>query len=189
MKSRVRISGGRLRGRSLRVADGIRPSGGRLREALFDVWQDRIYGARVLDLFAGSGAVGLEALSRGAAEAVFVEHDRQAVRHLQANCHLARPASTRVIKLELPSGFRRLAEYESRRFECIFADPPYRFTQFSELLAGLAQHLATDGEAAIEHRVGLDLPQRVGELQRVDCRRYGDSGLTFYRHRSAAPLR
>ncbi|MGB5294908.1 MAG: RsmD family RNA methyltransferase, partial [Thermoanaerobaculia bacterium] len=85
-RSGVRISGGRFRGRSLPVPATARPTSARLREALFDIWRDRVPGARFLDLFAGSGAVGLEALSRGASFVVFVENDRDAVRRLQAVC-------------------------------------------------------------------------------------------------------
>ncbi|MEE8137837.1 MAG: 16S rRNA (guanine(966)-N(2))-methyltransferase RsmD [Thermoanaerobaculia bacterium] len=185
MKRGVRISGGRLRGRTLSVAAGVRPSSARLREALFDVWRERVSGGRILDLFAGSGSVGLEALSRGAREAVLVDLERSVLQHLRRNCRHA-AESARVIRLDLPAGLRRLAEDGIGAFELIFADPPYRFTRFAELLAGLEPLLEATGEAAVEHPRRVEPPEAESELIRVACRRYGDSRLSFYQHRSCA---
>src|SRR4030095_13507089 len=81
----LRLSGGVYRGRRLRVPAGVRPTEGRLREALFSIWQHEIEGARFLDLFAGAGGVGLEAVGRGAARAVLVEEDPRALRTLKEN--------------------------------------------------------------------------------------------------------
>jgi 16S rRNA (guanine(966)-N(2))-methyltransferase RsmD len=185
-KRGVRISGGRLRGRTLSVAPGIRPSGGRLREALFDVWQDRVAGGRVLDLFAGSGAVGLEALSRGASEVILVEKDRAVLHYLRRNCRHTDSSAARVVRIDLPSGLGRLAGGAAQLFDLVFADPPYRFSRFADLLSELEPVLAPGGEAAIEHRRGVELPEAEGGLIRVDCRRYGDSLVSFYRRPSSA---
>lgn len=121
--SAVRILAGRWKGRRLDVPDGARPTSGRAREALFDILQDSVVEARVLDVYAGSGAVGLEALSRGAAEAVFVETDRRALDANLARC-APDPASVRV----LAGDARRavgLLRREGRSFDLVFADPPY----------------------------------------------------------------
>jgi 16S rRNA (guanine966-N2)-methyltransferase len=121
--SAVRILAGRWKGRRLDVPADARPTSGRAREALFDILQDSIVGIRVLDLYAGSGAIGLEALSRGAAEAIFVESDRLA---LESNIDRFRPDADTV--RILPGDARRATEVlarEGRRFELVFADPPY----------------------------------------------------------------
>ena len=123
VSSAVRILAGRWKGRRLDVPADARPTSGRAREALFDILQDSVVGIRVLDLYAGSGAIGLEALSRGAAEAVFVESDRRA---LESNIDRFRPDADSV--RILPGDARRATEAlarEGRRFELVFADPPY----------------------------------------------------------------
>jgi 16S rRNA (guanine966-N2)-methyltransferase len=121
--SAVRILAGRWKGRRLDVPREARPTSGRAREALFDILQDSIVGGRVLDLFAGSGAIGLEALSRGAAEAVFVETDRRA---LDVNLSRCAPAEAAIEIFE--GDVRRavdLLSRDGRRFDLVFADPPY----------------------------------------------------------------
>jgi 16S rRNA (guanine966-N2)-methyltransferase len=121
--SAVRILAGQWKGKRLDVPPGARPTSGRAREALFDILRDSVVGSRVLDLFAGSGAIGLEALSRGAAEAVFVETDRRA---LDSNLSRCAPAAANV--RVLAGDARRAAALlsrEGRRFDLVFADPPY----------------------------------------------------------------
>ncbi|WP_376692162.1 16S rRNA (guanine(966)-N(2))-methyltransferase RsmD [Wenzhouxiangella sp. EGI_FJ10409] len=124
MKGRIRIISGQWRGRKLAVPDraGLRPTGDRARETLFNWLQAVVPGARCLDLFAGTGALGLEALSRGAASAVFVERDRQLV------------AALRAIAAEWPGGERmeivqadalRWLADARRRFDLVFIDPPF----------------------------------------------------------------
>ena len=127
----VRIMGGAARGRTVGVARGVRPTEGRVREALFSIWQERLPGARFLDLFAGSGAVGLEALSRGAASVLFVEGDPGALRELERSSQLFPPDRARRWRTRLPAGLGELAERARREwgpFDLVFADPPYTFT-------------------------------------------------------------
>ena len=121
--SAVRIVAGRWKGRRLVVPRGARPTSGRAREALFDILQDSVAGIRVLDLFAGSGAIGLEALSRGASEVVFVESDRDA---LEANLVrlAAREGEVRVLAKDARAAATDLAR-AGERFDLVFADPPY----------------------------------------------------------------
>ncbi len=177
----LRILGGALRGRRLRVASGVRPTGSRLREALFSIWGPRIEGARFLDLFAGSGAVGLEALSRGARCAVFVESDPRMLRALERNLGELAPEVSRVWRLRLPG-----AEGQAEgTFDLIFADPPYRFSAYPELLRRAAPWLAPGGELAVEHSARCEIPGDLEPLRRVDLRRYGDSCLSFFRAESA----
>src|SRR6185436_9728504 len=102
----VKLSGGEYRGRVLAVPSGSRPTEGRVREALFSIWGDRLAGSRFLDLFAGSGAVGIEALGRGAGAVVCVDSDPRAVRAMEENLGRLGPSSRQVAvrRLNLPGG-------------------------------------------------------------------------------------
>ena len=176
----VRVTGGEYRGRTLAVPSGSRPTEGRVREALFSIWADRLAGARFLDLFAGSGAVGIEAAGRGAGRVVCVDSDPRAVRAMEENLSRLGPPSRKidVRRLSLPGGLSRLAAGEP--FDLIFADPPYAFAGHATLLAAAAPLLAQGGEIAVEHSARGDLPETAGPLVRVDVRRYGESGVSFY---------
>jgi 16S rRNA (guanine966-N2)-methyltransferase len=147
-----------------------------VREALFSIWRDRLDRARVLDLFAGSGVVGLEALSRGALTTLFVDESLRAVKTLEENAaRLGERVEVR--KLSLPAGLVRL----TGPYDLVFADPPYAFTEYDALLAGLVPLLAPDGEAVVEHSSRNELPIEAGRLVRTDVRSYGESSLGFYR--------
>ena len=181
MKPGVRITGGELRGRGLAVPPGARPTEGRVREALFSIWSDRLEGARFLDLFAGSGAVALEALSRGALSALAVDDDPRAVKILEANAGRLGVRLFQLRRLSLPGGLARLMEQAIGPFDLVFADPPYNFNLYEDLLQGLPPLLAPDAEVAVEHSSRRDLPLEAGPLTRVDVRRYGESAVSFYR--------
>ena len=130
----VRLLGGELRGRPVRVPPGARPSEGRVREALFSIWAERIPGARFLDLFAGSGAVALEALSRGAATAVAIDGAGPAIAAVRDNARALGLASRcQVVRADLGHEVDRLAQ-RMGRFDLVFADPPYGFAEWAELL-------------------------------------------------------
>jgi len=186
VKPGVRITGGEFRGRGLAVPPGARPTEGRVREALFSIWSDRLAGARFLDLFAGSGIVALEALGRGALAALAVDNDLRAVKTLEANAVRVGERALEIRRLPLPAGLARLAAEKAGPFDLAFADPPYNFDSYEELLQGLPTLLAPDAEVAIEHSSRRDLPLEAGPLTRVDVRRYGESAVSFYRRRSHA---
>jgi 16S rRNA (guanine(966)-N(2))-methyltransferase RsmD len=180
VKGGVRISGGAARGRPLAVPPGARPTEGRVREALFSIWSGRLEGARVLDLFAGSGVVALEALGRGALTACAVDQGLAAVKTIEANAAaVGEPLTLR--KLRIPQGLARLAAEGLGPFDLVFADPPYEFPDYEGLLAASAPLLASDGEIVVEHAVRRGLPLQAGILVRVDERSYGDCALSFYR--------
>lgn len=179
MSRGVRIFAGRLRGRWLEVPASARPSAGRLREALMSTWQVRLPGARVLDLFAGSGAAGIEAWSRGASQVVLVEQDRSALRVLRANAALATPTEVTVLAGDASSELRRLAE-RGACFDLVFADPPYAQIEAVELLSAIAPVLADEGELALEHAARLDLPDAVAGLSKRRTRRHGEGALSFF---------
>lgn len=133
----------------------------------------RIVGARVLDLFAGSGALGLEALSRGAEEAVFVEQDRHALQALEANVQsLAAGSRCRIVRGDT---FRYLERLDEPMFDLALADPPYD-QGFAVRLLGAAAAKPFARELWVEHRTGESLPPLPG----LRSRRYGDTTLTIW---------
>ncbi len=175
----VRLSGGEFRGRVLAVPKGARPSEAKVREALFSIWGQRLDGARLLDLFAGSGAVALESIGRGALRAVAVEGNPQALETIEANASKLGKGLIEIRKMILPAG---LARWETgERFDLVFADPPYAFNAYTGLLEGIAPLLAEEGEAAIEHAARVQLAPEAGKLVRTAVRKYGEIALSFYR--------
>lgn len=177
----LRLSGGLYRGRRLRVPKGVRPTEGRLREALFSIWQEELAGARFLDLFAGAGAVGLEALGRGAAAAVLVEGDPRALRTMGDNVTaLGAGEVARTYRLRLPAGLSVLRAREAP-FDLVFVDPPYGFGDAAALLSGLRELLAPGGAIAFEHGARDVPPAAPPSLELLETRCYGGSCLSFYR--------
>ena len=150
----LRIIGGELRGRKIRFpeANGLRPTPDRVRETLFNWLQVQIHGARCLDLFAGSGALGLEALSRGAAEVVFVERDGRVLQRLRENLTLLGQDKGHCVQAGAEQFLRRPAE----PFDIVFLDPPFR----DDVLAGLCASLAADGWLNEGFRLYMERPQR-----------------------------
>ncbi|MFQ5527214.1 MAG: 16S rRNA (guanine(966)-N(2))-methyltransferase RsmD [Thermoanaerobaculia bacterium] len=175
----MKISGGALRGRSVRVPRGTRPTSGRAREALFSRWQATISGCRFLDLFAGSGGIGLEAVSRGAELAVFVELDRNAAAALRRTCRELVEDSAVVLCVSAVGRGEQLRQMGP--FEHVFADPPYDFESYPLLLERVGELLDPQGEAAIEHSSRTNLPDAGGGLIRITAKRYGESLLSLYR--------
>ena len=183
--SEIRLSGGRFRGRRLRVPHGVRPTEGRVREALFSIWQEELPDSRLLDLFAGSGAVGLEALGRGAARVVLVEGDPRVERAAEANAAaLSAARAVRSYRMRLPAGLAVLREREAP-FDLVFADPPYGFAKTAAVLEGAAGVLAEGGSLCLEHSSRDALPEPPPSLAAEGTRCYGETCLTFYRHRAA----
>jgi 16S rRNA (guanine(966)-N(2))-methyltransferase RsmD len=176
--------------RSLRLeapGEGTRPLGDRVKEALFAILEPRLPGARFLDLFAGSGAAGIEALSRGAAQATFVERDHGAIRAIHANLertHLAERATVvgadALVWLRHP---RRASE----SWDLVFLDPPYDETESAAAaLEAVGPLLAPDSQVVAKHFWRDAPPARIGLLASDRERRFGETALTFYR-RIAAP--
>ena len=175
----VRIEAGSLKGRSIAVPKSARPTEARVRGALFSIWSEKLPNARFLDLFAGSGAVGLEALSRGALEAVFVESDRRAVELLRRNLALVSRAAARVLASDVDEAVVGLAGREER-FDLIFADPPYERPVTEPLFAKLAALAAPEAELVVEHSRRAPPPEEAAGWYRRDLRRYGESALSIY---------
>jgi 16S rRNA (guanine(966)-N(2))-methyltransferase RsmD len=180
----MRIIGGHDRGRRLRAPRGLgtRPTADRVRVSLFDVLGPAIAGARVLDLFAGTGAVGIEALSRGAARAVFVEKDHAALRALRANLAAlgASRAAARVMAGDVLRVVTELAAHEEP-FDFVFVDPPYATGLAGRTLAALVatRVCRPGGEVIIQHSTRDILPAVDGFTEHRRGRRFGDTALTF----------
>lgn len=175
----MRIIAGAARGRRLRVPPGAgtRPTADRVREALFSSLQAHLPGARVLDLYAGAGGLGLEALSRGAAEVVLVESDRRALDVLRANVEVVGLGGARVVAADVG---RALAGTEAPGpFDLVLLDPPYRLDDdaLAQVLAAVAGRLAPDGVVVVERDARSAPPRWPADLRPRAPRRYGDTAL------------
>jgi 16S rRNA (guanine(966)-N(2))-methyltransferase RsmD len=188
----MRVIGGHDRGRRLLAPRGLRtrPTADRVRETLFDVLGPAVTGARVLDLFAGTGAVGIEALSRGAARVVFVERDQAALRALRANLAAlgASRAAARVVAGDVLRVLSDLGAAEGL-FDLVFLDPPYATGLAARALATLAGgHVCRDGtEVVVQHSTRTVLPPVEGLAAHRRPRRFGDTALTFLRAEGYTP--
>jgi len=182
----MRIIAGTYRSRALAAPSGLatRPTSDRLRETLFNVLSPRIEGANSLDLYAGSGAVGMEALSRGAAHVEFVERAEPALRVLRANlARLGLTAGFRIHAAGVSTVLRKMKPVAA--FNVVFLDPPYdaaeEYAATLGLLGGAAAGLLADGALVIaEHRKKERLDESYGALDRTRLLEQGDAALSFY---------
>jgi 16S rRNA (guanine966-N2)-methyltransferase len=163
---------------------GVRPTMDRVKAAIFSSLGDAIIGARVLDLFAGSGALGIEALSRGATSVLFVDEDRQSTAVTEKNLTKTK-LQGRVRQQDVFEFLKRFSAVE--KFEIIFADPPYEKTKSGErytekLLSNqaLVQLLETNGVFVLEKRPGEDVPE-TGLWEIIRAKRYGATEVLFLR--------
>jgi len=185
----LRILGGAARGRRLQgeSVPGIRPTSARVREALFDILGSRVAGAAFLDLYAGTGAVGCEALSRGAARVILVEHGKRAARTIAANLALlAGLGRGEILEAGAHAALQRL-EDQGERFDVVFLDPPWDEPLAQEVPVLAAGLTAPGGVLVLEHRSGKSVafPDGPG-LSTGRSYRYGDASLSLL-HRAPAP--
>jgi 16S rRNA (guanine966-N2)-methyltransferase len=181
----VRVIAGSAKGRRLTTMPtlALRPTADRVREALFNILGAHIDGAAVLDLFAGSGAVGLEALSRGARLAMFVEVHEPACRLIEKNLRLCGLHEHAVVRCRDALNVLATLKVQGQTFDVIFLDPPYRASLVEDALRQLGDGrlLSEDGQVIAEHFFKRVLPERYGRLRRVRVARFGDVALSFYR--------
>jgi 16S rRNA (guanine(966)-N(2))-methyltransferase RsmD len=179
----LRIIAGKLRGRRLRAPEGlaVRPTSDRLRETLFNILSPKIEGSRFLDLCAGSGAIGIEAVSRGAAGVVFVDNSRRACRVIEDNLRILGINQSEIIASDALRAMIRLEERDER-FDIIFFDPPYDSDIYSRVLARLASSplLAPDAVVIVERRSKDEPVRDYGGLKIFRQVKQGDSALAFY---------
>jgi 16S rRNA (guanine966-N2)-methyltransferase len=179
----VRVIAGSAGGRPLRgpAGRGTRPTADRVKEALFSMLAGVVAGADVLDLYAGTGALGIEALSRGAASALFVDRDPACARLIRRNLQATGlEAAAEVWVLEAAAACRRLAR-SGRRFDLILADPPYRGQEAGWAIAAAGPLCAAGATVVVEHDAREELPAVAGNLVRTRDRSYGDTRLGIYR--------
>jgi 16S rRNA (guanine966-N2)-methyltransferase len=176
----MRVIAGVFKGRVLDSPtwEGLRPTSDRLRETLFNILAPRVEGARVLDVCAGTGAVGIEALSRGAAVVTFVESDRRASALVEANLRKCRVAGGYTI--ERRDARARDTQFPGGPFDIVFLDPPYAQPSFEPWLQVAAAQVAPGGVVVLEHASRLDAPAVVEGLHLARRVRQGDSALAFY---------
>jgi 16S rRNA (guanine966-N2)-methyltransferase len=180
----MRVISGRAKGRKLKRVPGdtTRPITDRVKENLFNIYGPAVRGSRWLDLFAGTGQVGIEALSRGAAEVLFVDNSREAIRTIHENLrHTGLTDGSTVLRQD---AFAYLRQAANRRFDVVFVAPPQYKGIWAEVLAELDQqpdrHLASEGQVIVQidpkeyHEVPLQ------QLELFDQRRYGSTMLCFY---------
>ena len=176
----MRITGGTTRGFNLKVPKitDIRPAQEMVRLAVFSILADEVKGAKVLDLYAGSGAFGLEALSRGAASATFVDTNPLAVQAIEANSKNARFwGKTSVVKQDA----LHFLSQDHETYDIIFVCPPYSYGFPKALFYQVADHLNPDGVVIFDHARTTKFEKNVEGLEVVDQRTYGASGVTFFR--------
>lgn len=177
--SRIRVAGGSARGVPLAEPRGLRlrPTSGLVREAIFNIIGERVEGARVLDLYAGTGALGIEALSRGAEHATFVDAEAascQAI--LQSLSRTGFADAGTVLRGRLPAALRTL----EGEFDLILMDPPYNEETAIETLHAIAEYLRPVGLIVYEHASRYNPPERPKGLVQSERRVYGDSAIALY---------
>lgn len=180
----MRIISGSKRGKKLIALEGmqVRPTTDRVKEALFDILQFSLGGKRFLDLFAGSGQIGLEALSRGAGEAVFVDALPASIRVVERNVAAAGfSEQARIVH----SDFAAFLGRERGVFDIAFLDPPYETGLLQRALPLVAEHMAPGGVVFCEHPREEELPFQIGTLCKSKEYRYGRILLTAYRGQEA----
>jgi 16S rRNA (guanine(966)-N(2))-methyltransferase RsmD len=187
----VRVIAGKYRSRTLRSLKGqaLRPTSDRLREALFNILGATIEDSIFLDLYAGTGAVGIEALSRGARGAIFIEQHAPAAALIRRNLEsLGIGSKSEILGVEVLRGLERL-EARHVHAQFVFLDPPYASTEEYEItleFLGDSPIVAPGGRVIVEHLRKRALPERFGELELTRVVEQGDAALSFYRLALAA---
>jgi 16S rRNA (guanine(966)-N(2))-methyltransferase RsmD len=188
----MRISGGFAKGRRTatkklfaRASPGerLRPTSAKVREALFDILRNRIEGAAFVDLYAGTGTVGFESLSRGAAKAVFIEPDPVMTETMKRNAHDFGFSHNVQIFQGRADDFLTRASSAHEQYDIFFIDPPYQSEEIEKVLPVLGKEelLKADGIVIVEHFFKKNLPDQIGFLALHKCYRYGDTTLTLYK--------
>ncbi len=182
----MRIVAGTARGRPLLGPTGkgtIRPTADRVRETLFNVLGQWMEGLRVADFYAGTGALALEAVSRGAEHAVLVDQDREAILLCRENARaLGFTGKVEILQQPVARAVEQFGRTE-RHFDLVFADPPYAARVVPDFLAQVVQNglLSEEGTVVIEHDRREEAPETFEKLARVDQRRFGDTLVSLYR--------
>ena len=184
----MRIIGGQWRGRRLFAPEGMetRPTSDKVREALFNIIRNDVFDARIWDVFAGSGALSLEALSRGAEFAVLTDASRKAAASIKRNIELC--GAGEQTKLMVTEWQGAVSSLRGQKFSLVFLDPPYKLTSaYADVVKRLLEEkmLTDDALIVMEHSRDAALPELPDEVELYDTRRYGDTCLSLVRVRGA----
>jgi len=176
----MRVISGTAKSRRLLTLSGedVRPTADRVKEAMFSAVQFEVEGRKVLDLFAGCGQLGLEALSRGAELAVFVDANRKAIEVVSANLQTTGLADHATL---FNRDFLSFLATDRHLFDLVFLDPPYREGLLLKALEAVQTRLAPHGKVICEYDSGLEPPQQVGNLHKDRAYRYGKTGVCIFR--------
>lgn len=190
----MRVIAGKYRSRIIKTLKGsaLRPTSDRLRETLFNVLGPKVEGSRFLDIFAGTGAVGIEAISRGAASAVFIENHAPAAVLIRRNLEsLGITSHAQVLPLDALRSLQKLQSTHKPidpAFDLVYLDPPYAAKkEYDRILGflGSAAFLSPESVVVAEHRRTFELPQRIGRLLQTRILRQGDAALSFFEVQAA----
>ncbi len=183
----MRVIAGKYRGRIIKmpVTFRTRPTQDRVREAVFNVMAKAVPGSRALDLYAGSGAFGIESISRGALTAAFMDNNAKCIKTIAQNLKALGIGRefTQVLKMEAVKGIEKLSA-EGARFNMVFLDPPYHKDMAKNCLINISacDILTKHSFVIAEHFVKDELPDRIGSLLLFKRNKYGDTVISFYKN-------
>lgn len=180
----MRVIAGEYRGRRLDRIEGmeIRPTSDKVKESLFNMLGEAVIDCSFLDLFGGTGGIGIEALSRGAKHVVFIDAGIKSIKVLKGNLeHLNIREGAEVFHTDYETAIKKLHKY-NKQFDIIFIDPPYSLGMAQNALVCIEANpiLAQDGLIIVEHDSRDDMPHRVGRLALYRVKQYGNTSLSFY---------
>lgn len=185
MVKNLRVISGKAGGLRLKTLEGMktRPTADRIKESLFNIINSLLPGANVLDLFAGSGALGIESLSRGAEFATFVDNDKGSISVIKINLkHTCLEQQAEVLQTDFENGLKKIKE-SNRKYDIIFLDPPYgkelEFKAMQEI--NKYELMKDDGFIILEHEQKDDMPQEISNMIKTDTRNYGRTAISFYK--------
>ena len=186
MRLTVRVISGSARGRSLKAVPGMgtRPTTDKVKEAIFSMIGPYFDGGYVLDLFAGTGGLGIEALSRGAERAIFVDMDPKSIEVIKQNLKTAKLENQAEVYRNDAMRAIKALEKRAKGFDLIFLDPPYKMTNVDEMMLDLAQRglVQEDANVMVEHDASHAYPEVVGNFKQTRVANYGETTVTIYRY-------
>ena len=181
----MRVISGKARGLKLNTPknDDVRPTTDRVKESLFNMINSYIMESDILDLFAGTGSLGIECLSRGANQCIFVDNSKESINIVKSNIKKARVENESIVlNLDFKSAINSLSS-KNKQFDVIFMDPPYYKNMFSDALSAVDNNnlLKEDGIIVVEHDTVDKFPDNMGRLYKSREKKYGNTTLTFYK--------
>lgn len=181
----MRVISGKARGLKLNTPknEDVRPTTDRVKESLFNIINSYVMESSVLDLFAGTGSLGIECLSRGASKCVFVDNSKESIAIVKSNIKKARVEEQSVVlNLDFKDSINKLS-VQKNKFDIIFMDPPYYKNMFIEAINRInsSELLSEDGILIVEHDTNDEFPENIGILNKIRDKKYGNTTLTFYK--------